>query len=300
MVDRSRKCNYDHKMKLYVSTLAFLGQPLPELLEVADQEGYALEFSSALPYRSDNEHLFLEYPHPKLAHNYFPPPQRPFVLNLASEVDSIRRRSIEHCQRGLRLSQQAGSPFFSAHAGFCIDPQPEELGKQLRQTEQVIERKKCWSLFIESLQAVLRTAEALNVDFYIENNVTAGMNLNVHGQNPLLASHIEELVSLTAEVDHARFGLLLDTAHLKVSGRTLGFAPEKWLQTAGPYIKAIHHSDNNGLFDSNEALGPDYWFLEYLRAFSNIPQVLEVKKLEPQAINRQIDLLNHYTHKITL
>ncbi|MEM9823290.1 MAG: TIM barrel protein, partial [Bacteroidota bacterium] len=210
-------------MNLYISTMAFLGMTIEEIVKRGTKFQYPIEFSSALPYSQDLVEHFLDYPHSKLAHNYFPAPEVPFVLNLASREESIRQKSIQHCLKGLELSAKANAPFYAAHAGFCIDPKPEELGRKLKQSTQQIDREKHWRLFKKSVDEILKIADQWQVEFYIENNVTARMNLNSHGQNPLLCSSPEELDRLANMMDHPRFGLLLDTAHLKVSAQTLGF-----------------------------------------------------------------------------
>ena len=279
-------------MNTYVSTLAFLGKPLEEMLVISSEQGFKLEFSSALPYHPEMDRLFLEYQFPKLAHNYFPAPEAPFVLNLASKEEIIRKRSIEHCLQGLDLTKKAGAAYFSAHAGFCLDPKPEELGKKLKQSEEYIDKESHWPLFKASVQEILSYAKQLDLDFYIENNVTARMNLNIHGQNPLFCSEPHEMIRLYNELNNPRFGLLLDTAHLKVSAKTMNFDLVIGVKQVESIVKAIHHSDNDGLLDTNGPLREDYWFLDLIPRFGNIPQVIEVKKLEIEGIKSHLELIN--------
>lgn len=283
-----------YNMNLYVSTIAFSGKPVDSLIEEAKAANYALEFSSGLPHHQGIKTKFADYPYPKLAHNYFPAPEVPFVVNLASENDAIRNTSIQHCLQGLEMTKQAGAPFFAAHAGFCLDPDPMELGKQLKQSDQVIDREKHWQIFIESVAQVLSKADELEVDFYIENNVTAAMNINVHGQNPLLCSHYREMIRLIHDMPHSRLGILLDTAHLKVSSITLPFDLKAAIHDLRYYISAIHHSDNEGLLDNNQLIPEDYWFAPFMPHFRNIPQVLEVKCIEVEQINQQLELLTKF------
>lgn len=271
--------------------MAFYGTDPVTMISQAKSENFSLEFSSALPFRKDMESLFHEYPHPKLVHNYFPAPAIPFVLNLASGDPMIRIQSIEHVLKGLRWSKQAGATFYCAHAGFCIDPRPEELGQQLRQSTAKIDREKHWSLFIESIRTILPLAEALDLDFYIENNVTAKMNLNIHGESPLLCSDPTEMQRLIKEINHPRLGILLDTAHLKVSANALHFSAKEAVKIITPYVRAIHHSDNAGELDNNQPVEADYWFGQFMPLFSNIPHVLEVRKQSIAAIKKQIQLL---------
>lgn len=268
--------------------MAFYGTDPLTMIAQAKAENFSLEFSSALPYREDMESLFNEYPHSKLVHNYFPAPAIPFVLNLASGDPLVRTQSIEHVLKGLRWSKKANAPFYCAHAGFCIDPRPEDLGQKLTQSTAKIDRNKYWDLFLDSIRTILPIADALDIDFYIENNVTAKMNLNIHGESPLLCSDPNEMEQLIKAVNHPRLGILLDTAHLKVSANALNFSAEKAVKIVAPYVKAVHHSDNKGELDNNQPIESDYWFGQFMPLFSNIPHVLEVKKQSIAAIKRQI------------
>lgn len=276
-------------INLYVSSLAFPGMKAEEMISIARENDLALEFSSGLSYREDMESVYIHADVKRLPHNYFPAPEIPFVLNLASSNDGIRRKSIEHCKMGLRLAKYSDAPFFAAHAGFCIDPDPQELGRKLDITygyDKDLHR----SFFLESIAEVLRVADDLQVNFLIENNVIAGFNYR-DGENPLLCCESSEISWLFENIKHERLGLLLDTAHLKVSCNTLGKKLIEELDLISRYIKGIHHSDNNGDSDDNLSLTREYWFLNYVREFSGIPQVLEVKNLSAMEIKEQFKLL---------
>ena len=54
-------------------------------------------------------------------HNYFPPPQEPFVFNLASEDELIFTKSFHHAHTAIDLAEKLGSKFYSFHAGFLMD-----------------------------------------------------------------------------------------------------------------------------------------------------------------------------------
>jgi len=275
----------------YISSMAFYGTDPIDMIRQSVAESFPLEFSSALPYREDLETLFNEYPHPKLVHNYFPAPAIPFVLNLASGDPLVWTQSIEHVLKGLRWSKQGGAKFYAAHAGFCVDPRPEDLGQQFQQSTDRIDRKKHWKLFLDAIRIILPVAEALDLNFYIENNVTAKMNLNVHDETPLLCSDPEEMQRLIQEINHPRLGILLDTAHLKVSANTLNFSATAAVKKIAPNVRAIHHSDNAGDLDNNQPIESGYWFGEFMPLFGNIPHVLEVKKQNIASIKRQIERL---------
>ena len=277
-------------MEIVVSTLALMGRPAEEIISIAARHSWAMEFSSGMPYRADMEKIFLEAPVKKYAHNYFPAPEIPFVLNLASADEKIRSASVQHCIRGLELSAKAGAPFFSAHAGFCVDPHPDELGRKLA-LGAPIDRKKHWSIFLRSLKEVCDKAQALGLKFLVENNVLAAVNIHPDGTNPLFCCEPAEMLQMLREVAHPALGLLIDTAHLKVSANTLIFGEDEALEALAPHIGCIHHSDNDGSFDTNEKMPADYWFLKHLPTFAHITHVIEVKKLTEEEISQQINLL---------
>ena len=279
-------------MQIVVSTLAMMGKSAEEVINFAVKNHWALEFSSGMPYRADMEEVFLKAPVKRFAHNYFPAPKVPFVLNLASADKDIRETSIQHCIHGLELSKKAGAPFFSAHAGFCVDPHPDELGRKLALTNS-FNRAEHWKIFKDSLQVLCKEADKLQMKFLIENNVLAPVNIHPNGSNPLLCCEADEMLQVLREVNDPRLGLLIDTAHLKVSARTLNFDLNGALEKLSGKIACVHHSDNDGSFDTNEKMKADYWFLPYMKKMGDIVHVLEVKKLTEEEINEQIKLLQY-------
>ena len=290
------------EIHIAVSSLTLTGKSPEEIISISQKENYILEFSSGMPYRKDMEEIFLSAPVKKLPHNYFPAPEKSFVLNLASMNDEIRNRSIEHCINGLRLASLANAPFFSAHAGFCIDPNPSELGKQIKQQVNV-DKNKNWKLFFESVKTILKESEKYKADFLIENNVIAAMNVYEDGTNPLFCCDDSEMINLINEINNPRLGILLDTGHIKVSSNTLKFSLDACVFKIKPFVKCIHHSDNDGIFDTNQQIDEKYWFWKYIKGFSGIYpvgnnsygiyHVLEVKNQTVEQINHQLSLIRN-------
>jgi GNAT superfamily N-acetyltransferase/endonuclease IV len=273
-----------------ISSLAFMGQDIEQIIDICVKNEFFLEFSSGMPYRKDMEEKFLSAPVKKFAHNYFPAPKEPFVLNLGSANEEIRKRSIQHCINGMHLSYQVGAPFFSAHAGFCIDPDPKELGRKLSRANS-IQRQVYMDIFLSSIKEILIETIALPTGFLIENNVLALMNLYEDGTNPLLCVEIEEMLQVLDQINDPRIGILLDTAHFKVSSHTLGFNKFEKVDRILPYCRCIHHSDNNGENDTNEAFDASYWFLPYMSKAMHAVHVIEVKKQSAQQLMTMEKLL---------
>jgi len=277
-------------LDIYISTIAFNSLNIEEAILIAESNNFALEFSSGLPYHPQMETIYNNCNLKRLPHNYFPAPKTPFVLNLASANDDIREFSINHCIQGLQLAKKSNSPFYSAHFGFCIDPNPNELGNQLIYQNN-FDKNKNLNYFYHSIITILKEAEKLDILFLIENNVIAKSNLK-NGVNPLLGCSSQEIIDFFKTIKSNYLGLLLDTAHLKVSSTTLNLNIENELANITTFIKAVHHSDNDGLVDNNSSLSNDYWFLKFINKFSQIPHIIEVMDLSVNEIIDQIKVLN--------
>lgn len=274
-----------------ISTAAFTGLELEEIVEVARRFDWKIEFSSGLEYREDALIILLNAKIKKIHHNYFPAPKEPFVLNLASSSSEIRRRSINHCLKGIDIAHKVDAPFYSAHAGFCVDPNPEELGVKIKKREK-FDRNIHFDLFFESVQEILKYAKEQEQVFLIENNVTNVENFKAHGQNPFLCSTPEEIVEFCENVECSNFGFLLDTAHLKVTSNTMTFDLDKAVLDIKKWVRCIHHSDNDGKEDSNLPITEEYWFLEHMNSFKNCLHVLEVKNQSEELLKEQLKILN--------
>jgi hypothetical protein len=68
------------------------------------------------------------------------------------------------------------------------------------------------------------------------------------------------------------------------------------IKKISPYVRAIHHSDNDGIFDTNNSIDENYWFWKYLKQFQNVYHILEVKNITVEQINKQMDLLLNKLH----
>lgn len=283
-------CDLRPPRQAVMSSLAFMGQPVEVMIRSAMEHGFALEFSSGLPYHAEMEWAFVNAPVRRFAHNYFPAPEHPFVLNLGSADEATRQRSIAHCVKGIELSYASGSPFFSAHAGFCVDPRPSELGNQLARTGR-IDRPRHWELFLSSVCAVLERTRDLPTGFLIENNVLAPVNRYEDGTNPLLCVEADEQLRLMDEVRDPRLGLLFDTGHMKVSAATLGFDLDGSTEALLHGIRCVHHSDNDARVDDNRPIGQDYWFLPHMQRVRHAVHVLEVRKSGAEELRRMEALL---------
>jgi sugar phosphate isomerase/epimerase len=273
--------------------MCFSNSTISEISKVAQSNNLNIEFSSSLKHNLSNVNIFNKFKiNSKLIHNYFPAPKNPFVLNLASKNDEIRELSIKHCISNIELSAKNKINFYAAHAGFCVDPELNNLGEFI-QLKKGFVRSEHIDIFIESLNKILKVAESLKVNFYIENNVISNQNFRKNGNiNSFLCCEAEEINYVFKKIKNDYFGLLLDTAHLKVSSSTLNLNPIEEVNKILYHIGAIHHSDNNGKIDSNDPLDKNYWFLKFKKYFDNWSHIIEVKNLTLNQINEQVSIIS--------
>lgn len=242
---------------IYVSSSCVRATTIRESVEQLAQHGFKnIELSGGTRYYehilNDLLELKSKYGLSYLIHNYFPPPQEGFVLNLASLNDRIHQQSMEHAKRAIDLSVEIGSVAYGFHAGFFINIPENQIGKEISKQE-LFPADESVARFIESYQT---TAYAnRRVQLYIENNVLSEANYRSFGNtDPFMCTTAAGIQTLKEKID---FKFILDVAHLKVSARTLGLAFCTELATLLPQTDYIHISDNDGSKDNNETVMAD-------------------------------------------
>jgi len=241
---------------VYVSTGGVSSNQITERVQVLAQAGFqSIELTGgtlpekdlAKKLRNWRSTYGLNY----LIHNYFPPPDSPFVFNLASESHEIREKSLGLARKAIDLCVEIESPIYSCHAGFFFDPRIAELGGKKRSyrlspTHEAEER------FLTAYDLVNEYAKQREIQIFLENNVLDTRNYQELGQSRaamLLDEYDYE--RLSSEVD---FNLLLDTGHLKVSATTLGGNFEDEFSKLAKRSDFLQISDNNGKVDQNLGL----------------------------------------------
>jgi sugar phosphate isomerase/epimerase len=124
---------------VYISTGAFRFKELAEIIQFSINHGIdRIELSSGVAYQPnllDRVRATNQTQITYLVHNYFPPPEQAFVLNLASSGPQIRKLSVDFCREAIDLSSELGAPFYSVHSGFAFDMPPDILGKPRTQRQ---------------------------------------------------------------------------------------------------------------------------------------------------------------------
>lgn len=290
-------------MSIWVSSGAFRTTNFNDLLTLAANHGfYAIEMSSGLPFEPQIAEKVraanARGPWRFQIHNYFPAPQEPFVLNIASLDGNGLRQTKKFAREAIDLAHDLSCPFYSIHAGFAAALTPEVLGRPggLAQSLQgiKIDREAAYQVMIETTRELADYAASRGLDLLIENNVCAPALLEKLDVNPLLMTTAGEITTFIADVQRSNVGILLDFAHARVSATAQGFSHVKFVETVAPHVRCLHLSDNDGLTDSNSKLSQQSWFLPLLKAFADREIVLEVYRLEPIEIQQQVALIREH------
>ena len=278
---------------IYVSTLAIKSDPSDFFKEFLWSD-YGIEFSSGglPPDEKKNTDYFIQYDGKKIVHNYFPGYiQNPFVLNLASMDIATRSRSIEHAKKQIKLTAEYSTQkFYGIHAGFCYELEVSDLGKKIENIN-VTNKDKYLEIFLESVGIINSYAKLHGVKLLLENNVLINENFKSN-IIPFFCTESTGILSIFNQIKDNNVGLLLDTAHLKVSCNTLGLSVFKEFEKIQHLVRGIHHSDNDGKYDTNSLLNSNYWFLDFIKDFKDYPNVIEVKNISIREIYNQINLIS--------
>ena len=220
-----------------------------------------------------------------LIHNYFPPPKKPFNLNLASQNREILKKSKDLVKQALDFCRKIECSLYTFHAGLTIDP--PKLGKPLPKNGYV-EREIAIKTYVESVEELLDFANTKGVKIAMEPNVVQKFNL-VNGKNELcLFAEINEINKLFKLIKNNKLGILLDLGHTAVTSHWLNFDKDEFVEQCKEKVAAIHVSNNNGLTDQHKALTKDCWHVSKLKMFKHVPIILETMNLKINEIKSNI------------
>tara|TARA_B100000989_G_scaffold270851_1_gene227241 strand:+ start:1435 stop:2283 length:849 start_codon:yes stop_codon:yes gene_type:complete len=182
-------------------------------------------------------------------HNYFPPPKKHFVMNLASDSEIIYKNTSALINEALELSRKLESKEYGFHAGFLTDISPKEIGKSIK-AKNLSERKDAIKRFNQRIIDIVKKNRDIKI--YVENNVLSKNNFqNFNKENPFLLTSFEDINQLSKDFE---FNIILDVAHLFVSCTSLNLDFQDQFRKFILLSDYIHISDNNGLSDQNKRL----------------------------------------------
>ena len=278
---------------IFISSGAFRNKLINEVAAYIELIGCKnIEYSSG-PYQEKiiDKFLNLEINNFSIQiHNYFPVPQKPFVLNLASLNKEIWQNSFDHCLNSINLASKLKTRRYSVHCGFCYDPKTSELGRPFK-NNSTFNKEDYDKKFITTIKKLKKYADNKKVDFYIENNVVISENLR-NDKSMLLGTTIEEMAKYKQKTDAK---ILIDTGHLIVSSNSLDINESKQLDLAKNFADAYHLSTNNRIRDQNKEFDDQDKIMQALRKDADFYTIEVYSKLD--GIKKSLDNLISFLNK---
>lgn len=241
-------------MPIYVSTSSMI-QPfdLASVLQTYSENNIKnIELGSSHHYVSNIGEILNRYPDTRfIIHNYFPPSEKEFALNIASFDEEIRNNSIEHAKKAIDLCTKVGAPLYSMHAGMLADPNSMVFFEGFQFEEKTItsaDEEKAFQFVVQSCKELNAYAKQKGIKFAIETS----------GGHPskfplLLMTKIAEFEKLYTEIDDGNFGILLDIGHYNISTHLYeNESYEGFIRKFKDKIFQIHIHHNDGTDDQHQ------------------------------------------------
>lgn len=241
---------------IYVSSSCLKNNRIAQIIDQLAKCGINhIELSGGTDYydgiESDLQALKQTYNLHYACHAYFPPPQTPFVVNLASCNDQIYRQSIEHYENCITMLRHIECTVLSIHAGFLVEIGAHELGNKI-QGSILYDENKAYDRFCCAYAKIEKQCRQNGITLLLENNVLSMENYTQFDHhNYLMMTDYNSIMKMREQME---FNLLLDLAHLHVSSNTLGLSYAKECEKLKEYVKWIHISENKGIVDEHRPL----------------------------------------------
>lgn len=252
-------------MDIYSSTGGFKALEFTKASDLFTDAGInKIELSAGVFLSGDNfEKISLISQDAKIMlHNYFPPAQLPFVLNLASLDTEISTRTLEFFKNSIDLSSQIGAKYYGVHSGFLVDPDVAQLGNAIT-NKKIANREIAMELFSQRIIFLANYAAERSVRLLVENNVLSYQNYVENEMDILLLSSPSEIDNFFESMS-GKVGLLLDVGHLKVSCKTLELDLLLSFRKIDRWTEGYHLSENSGLEDEHKIFDLNAWFISQL------------------------------------
>lgn len=276
-------------MNVYISTSCLKGgRNLFHVLDIYRQNNIQyVELGSAHNYDSNVDKIYT-YDFHYLVHNYFPPVQEPFVLNLASQNHKIVAKSLALAKKSILLCAKLNIPFYTVHPGYLQDP---DLSFKFNPQRKIISYESGFRTFCESIVRLNNFALKQKVKLLVENNIIYTQEFGNISHFVMLYTQ-QEFIRLFKVVNSQNLGILLDLGHLNVGSYRLNFDKYEFIESLKGYVMALHLSGNDGAIDSHGNIDRDSWMLDVIKKqLPNATRIFEARNLTIEEIIQNKQLL---------
>ncbi len=213
-------------------------------------------------------------------HNYFPPPEKPIVLNFMTTNEILKNECKSIVSNAINLAKKTGVNIYAFHPGY------------FREAE--INHKGYFDFFGKDRKDFNYGLEIFKndfIDFYKSLNIDKNSKVNLgfenlfpnsDGSNDSFMCTYDEIekIFLEAKNKDINLKLLIDLGHLAISSNILKFDKFEFLRKVidnfGDKIIEIHISENDMKNDLHNRVYKDSWQLKALELFKKLDNFNEI------------------------
>lgn len=277
-------------MSIFVST-TWLGSGRTDVADVIEaMDGIAadgLEIGSTHRWRGDLADVICDrWDGGILTHNYFPPARdSELILNLASDDESIRSASIDHCRECLRFASKVGAAVYTVHPGYVVEPEAATLARNSMNFDFVYSDRRtghdvALRRMNDALKDLAEVAAACSVTLAVE---TQG---SITNPDVTLLERLEDYDCLDEAI-----AINFNLAHSAFAARSHGFDIEDFFLRYRDRFVAAELSHNDGTGDQHRPLTEKSSALDWAPRLGEIPMVLEFRDATRTDLDHSISLL---------
>ncbi len=283
----------DTKSKLFVSTTFVPDkQSVEEALIQCNEISVSNVELGANHIHEDSFSIIKEYDFNFLVHNYFPIPKDDFVVNIASEDQTLRKKSINHVKNAIDFCGDTGGELYTFHPGFTVNPISSSAGEtnyDFKWNQDEIDESNygiALSNMYKSLAECVSYAAKAGIRIAIE---TEG---SFNKSDFLLMQRPEEYEKLFEEYAPEELGLNLNIGHLNLAAKAFGFSRRSFVTLVSDYVVALEMSHNDGHEDQHLPLERDawYWPIIFDRRFDEVYKIMEYRNTGKKEIAGNVNL----------
>ena len=270
-------------MSCYLSTSCYGNSYLKDSIEMCRQlNPLHIEISAPHKYQPIDELELLLKSYTKEGvkfslHNYFPPPEKSFVLNIASNDDNVISNSKELIEGALRLCISSNSKLYGIHPGYLYSgAKANKNGNFIWNEESKSSYENCLFQSTKIVNQYFSLFKENGVHFLLENLFPSPAR-----KTSLFCTlqDIDEFLSMTPK----DIGLLLDLGHMNITCNLMGTDKYKFLDEFldryGSRLVEVHISENNGRRDQHLPVKKNSWQLNAINLIKSIKLDLDIDRV---------------------
>ncbi len=277
------------KEKIFVSTTFVKdGTPISEVLEICEKAKINnLELGSNHCWQINQRKTVCNFKSNNyLVHNYFPVPKNNFVVNIASNNNNIRKRSILHAKNCINFAKTINAKLYTLHFGFLADPVTSNISNKNydfvfnEEDKNNVYYDKTFNNMINSLIEIIKYAKLKRVNIALETEGSAKKDYCFMSR----AWEYEKLFKIFSK-NELKLNLNLGHLFLEYSNKK---DINKFLNIVKKRVVALEISHNDGKLDQHLPILNKAWYWNIIndKYFANCFKILEFRNTKIKDIHR--------------